>query len=54
MFLLGVGLGSIYGSHNILNPLLQTMETNKSMSQNHIIPNPYPENVFGGVDISQP
>jgi hypothetical protein len=37
--------GSIYSSHNILNPLL-TMDTN--------ILNPHPENVFGGFDISQP
>ena len=46
---------SIYRSHNILNPLLLTMETNESMSHNHNILNPHPENVLGGgVDISQP
>jgi hypothetical protein len=41
-----LGGGSIYRSHNIFNPLLLTMETNKSMSHNHSILNPHPENVF--------
>jgi hypothetical protein len=40
--------GSIYHSHNILNPLLLTK---KSMSHNHSILNPHPENVFLGGSI---
>jgi hypothetical protein len=41
--------GSIYRSHNILNPLLLTIETNKSMSHNQNFLNPHPENVWEGV-----
>jgi hypothetical protein len=45
---------NILNPHNILNPLLLNMETNKSLSENHIIPNPHPENYFWGFDIPQP